>query len=199
MIDACAKTGDLDSAMSWYDKMTESGVTPGTHNFSTVVAACARAGRADMAETWLQRIEEGGSSPDVIVYSSAIDACSKAGEPERAVRIFERMVSQGVKPNVVAYSSLARPFAKIGDWDSVERFGQRMGEEGVLMNEYFLYALLDAYTNAKPRQTQRGEATFRDAAARGVDVSQHVVVALNRLLGRPRARAVLEELQIQGG
>merc|ERR1719198_2108037 len=197
MIDGFAKGGDHEGTVAWDTQMIQSGVTPGTHNFLTVVTACARAGRADIAEAWIRRMEDAGLSPDVIVYSSAIDACSKAGDPERGMRIFEKMAAQGIKANVVAYSSLARPFAKLGDWETVERLGRQMEGEGIRMNEYFLYALLDAYTSAKPRQFQRGERAFREAMNKQVDASQHVITALNRLLGRPRARTLLEQHSIR--
>merc|ERR1719456_1980690 len=175
--------------------MIEGGVSAVRHGFVTVIAACAKAGRPGEAEVWLQRMEEVGGVPDVIAYSSAIDASSKAGDPEGALRLFKRMVDQGVRPNVVAYSSLARPFARKGDWATVEGLRRQMEEEGLRMNEYFLFALLDAYANCKPRKQVRAEKAFRDGVAMGLQANEHVTGALRRVLGHQKATEVLREAQ----
>jgi len=193
MIDACTKAGDVEAAAEWYSKMRASGLTPGARSLSALIITCAKSGRAEDAESWLGRMEECSLAPDIVAYSSAIDACSKADEPERAMRIFGRMQAQGVKANIVAYSALARPFARRGDWAAVETLGERMEEDGIRKNEYFLYALLDAYTNSKPRQPQRATRAFREAMAEGLEANEHVLAALARVLGRAQARELCRE------
>merc|ERR1719326_599767 len=192
MIDACTQVGEMEAAVGWYSKMRSRGLAPGTRSLSAAIIACAKAGRADAAEVWLQRMEECGIAPNVVAYSSAIDACSKADDPERAMRLFERMVAQGVKANIVAYASLARPLARKGNWAAVERLDQQMEEEGLRKNEYFLYALLDAYGNSSPRQPQKAVAAFQKAMMEGLEANDHVQAALTRVLGRPQARELLQ-------
>merc|ERR1719231_445780 len=182
----------MEAAAEWYSKMRERSLVPGARTLSAAIIACAKTGRADAAEVWLQRMEDCGIAPNVVAYSSAIDACSKADDPERAMRLFERMVAQGVKANIVAYASLARPLARKGNWAAVERLDQQMEEEGLRKNEYFLYALLDAYGNSNPRQPQRAIAAFQKAMAEGLEANDHMQAALARVLGRPQARELLQ-------
>ena len=46
-------------------------------------------------------------------------------------------------------------------------------DPGRTRNEYFLYAQLLAYASARPRQTDRAEATFRKAYAKGLEANKH--------------------------
>merc|ERR1719198_2930934 len=114
-------------------------------------------------------MEECGVAPDTVVFSSAIDACSKAGDHERGLRLFRKMSAAGVQANIVTYSTLARPFARNGDWGTVERLQAQMEAEGLRMNEYFFYVLLDAYSNAKPKEAARAEQAFRQAMWAGLE------------------------------
>merc|ERR1719231_482997 len=186
----------MEAAAEWYSKMRERSLVPGARTLSAAIIACAKAGRADAAEVWLQRMEECGIAPNVVAYSSAIDASSKAEDPERAVRLFERMRAHGVKANIVTFASVARPLARKGNWAAVERLDQQMEEEGLQKNEYFLYALLDAYGNSSPRQPQRATAAFQKAMATGLEANDHVQAALSRVLGRPQARELLQATKV---
>merc|ERR1719231_441282 len=185
----------MEAAAEWYSKMRERSLVPGARTLSAAIIACAKTGRADAAEVWLQRMEDCGIAPNVVAYSSAIDACSKADDPERAMRLFERMGAHGVKANIVAYASLARPLARKGDWAAVERLDRQMEEEGLRKNEYFLYALLDAYGNSNPRQPQKAAAAFKKAMSEGLEANDHVQSALTRVLGRPQAREMIQASQ----
>merc|ERR1719379_1779360 len=109
--------------------------------------------------------------------------------------VFREMQANGVKPHVVAYSALARPFAYRGDWKTVEDLAREMEAAGTASNEYFLYAQLLAYTSAKQRQPARAEAAFRAAMAKGIAVNDHVLGALQRVMGKQRATALVDELR----
>merc|ERR1719254_474988 len=101
------------------------------------------------------------------------------------------MKDQGVRPNVVAYASLAKPFAHTGDWQEVEKIAGEMRAQGLRMNDYFLYALLLAYANGRPRQDARAEKALREAVAGGVKANRYILNALARALGRPRAQDLM--------
>lgn len=198
MIDGCAKTANLARAEFWHDKMEETGLRPNMHIISAIINACAKAGNVDSAEKWLGRLEQEGSC-DVVAYTSVIDACGKAGDSERALKIFKRMEASGLKPHIVAYSALAKPFAYKGDWQKVEGFAENMKRNGVAPNEYFLYAQLVAYASARPRQVQRAETCFLEAARNGVKLNDHVINALGRAIGRGRSFQLLEEVRATPG
>merc|ERR1719487_1127546 len=143
-------------------------------------------------------MENNGVPVDVVVFSGVLDACAKVGDCEKAKLVFRQMRMQGVTPNVISYAALARPFAHAGNWAEVEKIAEEMQQEGLAMNEYFLYALLLAYANAKPRQAERAEQAFRDARSMRVDMNKHVLTALARALGRAKANQLLQDLNIKG-
>jgi len=194
MIDGCAKAANLARAEFWHDRMVEKGLRPNMHIISAIINACAKECDVDAAEKWLSRLEQEGSC-DVVAYTSVIDACGKAGDPERALKIFQRMEASGLKPHIVAYSALAKPFAYKGDWQKVEGFAEDMRRNGIMPNEYFLYAQLVAYASARPRQVQRAEACFLEAAKQGVKLNDHVTSALGRAIGRGRSLQLLEDVR----
>merc|ERR1719254_339994 len=143
VIDACAKSGNVERAEMWFARMAESNVEANVITYSALIDACAkRAGPdgAEAAERWLDHSEQAGVVNDVVVYSSVIDACGKAGDAGRALQVFRRMQAVGLRPHIIAYAALARPFAHRGDWIKVESIAQGMASAGVKPNEYFLYA-----------------------------------------------------------
>ncbi|CAE8676359.1 unnamed protein product, partial [Polarella glacialis] len=144
----------------------------------------------------VQKMEASGVAADVVVYSGVLDACAKANDTVRAKEVFAWMKTRGVRPNVVAYSALARPFAHRGDWQEVERLAEEMSQQGFRMNEYFVYAQLMAYANAKPSQPDRAEAIFRESCAKGVEANKHIMMALSRALGRSKSTQLARELTV---
>jgi len=54
MIDACARTGDVDGTEQWIRSMPEAGVDPDVVSYSSVLHGCAKVGQADRAESWLK-------------------------------------------------------------------------------------------------------------------------------------------------
>merc|ERR1719157_142815 len=108
-------------------------------------------------------MQEAGIPADVVVFSAVLDACATALDTVTAAHVFQQMKAAGVKPNVVTYASLAKPFSHRGEWQEVERLAEEMEREGMRSNEYFLYAHLVSYANARPRQAERAERLFRKA------------------------------------
>lgn len=51
-----------------------------------------------------------------------------------------------------------------------------------------------AYASARPRQVERAEVVFRDAAAAGVEINDHVKNGLARAVGRGRAGELIREV-----
>lgn len=199
MIDACAKAGDSVRAQRWLHRMLEHGVQPNAHTFSAVINACAKAGDVPAALRSLGRMDQAGVPADVVAYSGVLDACAKVGDSARALQVFRQMRSRGIQPNLVTYSSLGRPFAHQGEWCEVERIRCEMAADGLVMNEYFLYTILLAYANAKPKEVHRAEHVFQEAVALGIKVNKHIITVLGRAVGRPRAAKLLQALDEPAG
>lgn len=191
MVVACSRSACPQKAKAWHYKMLGQGLTPNLHTFSAVISGCAKAGDIASAEKFLQSMVDYGLVAEAIIYNGVLDACAKAFDCDSAMRVYRQMGAKQVKPNQVTYSSLARPFAHAGDWRTVERLEQEMGAHGIRPNEYFLYARLLSYAAAQPRMPTRAEATFIAARQAGVRVNPRVVTALERAVGRARARQLL--------
>jgi pentatricopeptide repeat protein len=183
LMDACAKAGDPERAGHWYDEMLKVGVVPNSHSFGAAIHACAQKADAATAEQWLVRAQAAGME-DPVLYSSVINVCGKANDAERAWGIFEHMRTRGVRPHIVLYAALARPFAHRGDYQRVEEIAKIMEESGVASNEYFLYAQLLAYSNARPKQSSKAEEVFKKAQASGVPINDRVLGVLARAIGK---------------
>merc|ERR1719473_668870 len=108
------------------------------------------------------------------------------------------MISKGIKANVVTYSALARPFARAGNWQMIEEFERQMLKDGLKKNEYFLYAQLDAYGNARPKQLERAERCFQEAMRDGLEANNRIASALARVVGRTRCQDLLEKFGHRG-
>lgn len=64
------------------------------------------------------------------------------------------------------------------------------------MNDYFLYALILAYSASKPKQPKRAEEAFRQAILEGVEANKHVLGVLSRAVGSQRAHQLAQELGV---
>lgn len=197
MIDACARVGDIERAERWYGKMQELRVQPNAYIFSALINACAKACDVEAACAWLQRAEESGTTLDAVVYGCVINACGKAGDSQSAMKAFRQMRSQGIQTHIVVYGALARPFAYSGDWEEVESIQREMAADGIVMNDYFLYTLLLAYSRAKPRRGDRAETAFRKALSEGVKSNERIIKVLSSAVGRVRCGQMLDEFGLE--
>merc|ERR1719160_1580909 len=69
----------------------------------------------------------------------------------------------------------------------------QMRGEGLKINEYFLNVILVACGSSKPKQAKKGEELFTLALTDGCSVNEYVVTSLEKVVGRERAKALLEE------
>merc|ERR1719335_256860 len=194
MINACAKSGDINGAECWFRQMQSAGIEPNIASYSALIDACAKAAEAERASKWLTHMMNAGHEPEVVSFSSVIDACGKAGDCKQAMSVFERMKVCGVKPTIVTYTSLARPFAQKGCFERVEDIQGWLRAQGLHPNEYFLNILLSAYTHANPPQQSRAEAALREAVGRGVKLNEFILTSLERCVGPERYAELQSEL-----
>jgi len=103
VIDACAKSGEVERAQQWFLKAEEAGIALDEISYNSVINACAKAGQANRASQWLLKAEEAGVALSVISYASAVQACAQAKprRPDLAQQLFQRMLSKKIRPNKV--------------------------------------------------------------------------------------------------
>lgn len=93
VIDACAKSGELGSALEVLEDMRRAGVSPSLVTFNTLIFRCGagsgssgQQGRGDwrLALSFLEEMVKGGVRPDVYTLTVAVAACKAGGEWEKA-------------------------------------------------------------------------------------------------------------------
>jgi pentatricopeptide repeat protein len=193
MINACAKVGQLPRAEYWYNQMQSKGVQPNAYSYSALINACAKVGDVVAARAWLQRAERSDVVLDSVVYGCVINACSKVNDCDGAMAVFKQMRSRGIESHIVIYSSLARPFAYRGDWEIVEGIAESLQADGFQLNDYFLYAMLLAYSRSRPRQNQKAEEAYLKAVRGGLQVNDRIFKVLVQAAGRQRATQLVED------
>jgi len=193
VIDACARVGNADGAEKWLAKMLSVGVEANTQSYSAVINACAKANNPERAESWLKKMAAAGLEVDVVSYSAVIDACGRSNNAEKASEVFQAMLDKGIKPSIVTWTSYARPFARRGDVATVEKIMNQMRNEGNKINEYFLNVILVACGSCKPKQARKAEDLFVLSLSDGCNINEYVVTSLEKVVGRERAKALLEE------
>merc|ERR1719247_1279829 len=62
--------------------------------------------------------------------------------------------------------------------------------DGLPYDDFCLTSLLHSYSNAKPKQRAKAEATFHEFVAEGVHLTQTSLQALARVLGRADAESI---------
>merc|ERR1719236_73027 len=166
-------------------KMVDAGVEANLQSYSTVVSAFAKAGDAAGAERWLERMHEAGIKGDTISFTTVINACANAGDVERAESWLVRMLESNVEPNTItfSYNTAAKAHVARGDYRRVEELMAGLRADGLPYDDFCLATLLYTYSNAKPKQRSRAEASFRELVSAGVSVTHNSLQALSRVLG----------------
>merc|ERR550514_1958448 len=171
--------------------MHEAGIQGDTISYTTVINACAQTGDVEKAESWLVRMLESNVEPNTITFNAVIAACAKKGDGRRANEWLEKMRLAGILPNSFSYNTAAKAHAARGDYRRVEELMAGLRADGLPYDDFCLATLLHGYSNAKPKQRGRAEATFRELVAAGVSVTHNSMQALSRVLGRADAEALI--------
>merc|ERR1719487_1995275 len=173
--------------------MHGAGIKGDTISYTTVINACAQTGDVEKAESWLVRMLESNVEPNTITFNAVIAACAKKGDGRRAKEWLEKMRLAGILPNSFSYNTAAKAHVARGDYRQVEQLMAGLRKDGLPYDDFCLATLLSAYSNAKPKQRARAEATFRELVSDGVAVTHNSLQALSRVLGRADAGALSAE------
>lgn len=104
VIDACAKSGELDRALEVLEEMRRARVRPSLVTYNTVILACGGAGDT--------KTRRGGS------------------DWRRALSFVEEMVSSGVKPDVYTLTVAVAACEAGGKWGEVAAYLKGLGDTG---------------------------------------------------------------------
>ncbi|KAJ3698871.1 hypothetical protein LUZ61_002576 [Rhynchospora tenuis] len=121
MINGLAILGHADKALSYLQKMVNSGVKPDEITFTAILNACCQAGLTDLAQKYFSiMVQELGFKPGVQHYGCLVNLFAKAGRLDEAYGVIKCM---DVEPNIVIWTSFleaCRTYKKF-----------KMAEEGI--------------------------------------------------------------------
>jgi pentatricopeptide repeat protein len=106
LIQASAKTGDLQRARATQLAAPELGVTPDVETFNMVLTACAATKHKDLAQTVLSEMEKAGYAPTASTYEAMIRLALSQPEYEDAFYYLEKMKADGIKPSRMIYKQI---------------------------------------------------------------------------------------------
>lgn len=183
----------------WLNKLLKAGLEIDAPGYTAIVGALSAAGKASEAEEWFSRmVDEGKANAKALaLLVEVLTLRGGAQGPEMAQDWTDQLVETGLALTPAVHAALMANDIFRGDFEQVEARMQRMEGEGLEMNEDSLVALLLAYANARPQQSQLAEQMFKQQMLRGrIEASPTVFEALRSAVGGARCLALRRELQL---
>jgi len=190
---------ELSVVRHWSQTLLEAEVDLPAKTYTAVIGAFAAAGDVKGAEEWFSRMVEEGKEDaealalfvDTLVLSMGTKGMETAQEWVRRFR------ENGLELTPAVYAAMASADVLRGDFEQVEARLQQMDADGLEMDERSLTALLLAYANAEPQQSQLAEQMFKQQMLRGrLEATRDVLMALRAAVGGARCLALRRELKL---
>eukprot|EP00953_Heterococcus_sp_UTEX-ZZ885_P004361 2861-Heterococcus_DN1.PRE.4 len=130
VIQACAKSGEFDTALQLLEEMLQpqvADVRSGEAHaaISAILAACGRAGVWHTAKELLNKLIDLGLKPTVHEYTACISACGLSGQVEEALLILGKIQIARIEVTSTALNQVLRAYAvrnSDGDWQKAVEF-----------------------------------------------------------------------------
>eukprot|EP00435_Cladocopium_sp_Y103_P022424 s2244_g5.t1 len=104
VIEAFAKSGDLENALAYLARMSQF-FPPDKINFNTVIAAAAQAGLVPETEALVLGLTQQRIEPSLESYGSLLNAYAKGSNAAAAIEVLQGMGHLQVTPNQVCFSA----------------------------------------------------------------------------------------------
>eukprot|EP00439_Symbiodinium_sp_Y106_P004942 s7317_g1.t1 len=128
----------------------------------------------------------GADGSKFFAYGPQTANLAEAPRAPGAQGVMQSMEAVGVLADTVTYSSLLDACAKQGDPERAQQIFEIMRQQGdgLFVNDFFLYALLLAYSRSWPKQKDRAEASFLRFVQNGkIRINKYIVSGLHRAVG----------------
>merc|ERR1712032_1552217 len=179
-------------------KLADAGLELDARSFTAVIGAFASVDDVRSAEEWFARMVDNGI-PTADALATVVEALVLSSQNE-GLETAEEWINQlndVVEPSQSVYAALAAADVEAGDFEQVEARMQQMEANGLEINEVSLTALLLAYANAKPQQSQLAEQMFKQHMFRGkMMATRPVLEALRAAVGGARCLSLRRELKL---
>ncbi|CAE7259697.1 unnamed protein product [Symbiodinium microadriaticum] len=125
IIEAYAKSGDLESAMAWMSRRSQDFKADSVV-VNMLLDAAAQAGRAEEAEVLFFAAKKMGFAATPHSFGSVLHSLAKAGKSTEAIAWLERMDMEQVEPNAICYGAVIDACAKSGQPNAAVMVFQQM-------------------------------------------------------------------------
>ncbi|KAF5196783.1 Pentatricopeptide repeat-containing protein [Thalictrum thalictroides] len=99
LIDSFSKSGKLDVALFFLDKMVEEGVRPSVYPSNSLIDGCSKLRKLSISEKLFDEMTKVGLTPTVVTYTSLISGYCREEDMNRTYCLYHSMYHQGISPN----------------------------------------------------------------------------------------------------
>jgi len=109
LIDACARSGELNRIPALLKDMKEQGLQMGMITYSAIIKGYCQKNMLDEAfELFHDMAKTTEFAPDEIMYNTLLDGCARQGLYDRGMSFFQQMKQSGVRPSNYTLSVLVK-------------------------------------------------------------------------------------------
>jgi pentatricopeptide repeat protein len=109
LIDACARSGELNRIPSLLKDIDAQGLKMGLVTYSAILKGYCQKNLLDEAfELFNNMTKTTDLEPDEIMYNTLLDGCARQGLYVRGMEVFQKMISSGVRPSNYTLSVLVK-------------------------------------------------------------------------------------------
>jgi pentatricopeptide repeat protein len=142
ILDACARTGRMESVPKLLQTMRKCGVRPNLITYSTMVKGYCQSSEIQKAFALVQEMKQDTDlKPDEIMYNSLLDGCAQNGLYEEGNKILQEMQAEGVHPSNFTLSVLVKLMSR------AHRVDQAFSLVLELSSKYKFKVNVHVYTN----------------------------------------------------
>ncbi|XP_039115210.1 pentatricopeptide repeat-containing protein At4g14820-like [Dioscorea cayenensis subsp. rotundata] len=140
IMDAYAKTGDLDAAFGVFEEMGVMGWSD-VVSHTILINACVESGSLEVARDIFDRM----SSRDVVLWNSMIEGYIKAKRPKEGMELFKRMGMEMIVPDEKTMVSVVSACGSLADLNAGRLVHQFIHRQGIKEDKFVQTALVDMY------------------------------------------------------
>ncbi|XP_065633886.1 pentatricopeptide repeat-containing protein At4g16390, chloroplastic isoform X2 [Quercus suber] len=131
MIDAYGRAGNVNMALSLYDRARSQKWRIDPVTFSTLIKIYGSSGNFDGCLNVYEEMKALGVKPNLVIYNTLIDAMGRAKRPWQAKIIYREMKKNGFLPNFGTYASLLRAYGRARYGEDALSVYKEVKEKGV--------------------------------------------------------------------
>merc|ERR1719310_2097251 len=109
LIDACARSGELNRIPSLLKDIEAQGLKMGLVTYSAILKGyCHKNLLEEAFELFHSMTKTTELAPDEIMYNTLLDGCARQGLYDRGMKVFQKMNESGVRPSNYTLSVLVK-------------------------------------------------------------------------------------------